>query len=153
MHSVDNSQTNSNFCDSVQWNADGLVPAVAQDASGTVLTLAWMNRQALALSVAEGRAVYWSRSRQRLWRKGERSGMTQELESLWLDCDGDTVLLKVHQRGGVACHTGRRSCFSRCLDRKRRTWETVEKVLCAPEQMYGETTEELDDSRTERTPA
>ena len=151
MNTVDNSQASPDFCDSVHWNADGLVPAVAQDADGAVLTLAWMNRQALALSVAEGRAVYWSRSRQQLWRKGERSGMTQELESLWLDCDGDTVLLKVRQRGGVACHTGRRSCFFRRLDHERGTWETAAPVLRAPEQMYGEASEERDDSQPELT--
>ena len=148
-----NSQASPDFCDSVHWNADGLVPVVAQDADGAVLTLAWMNRQALALSVAESRAVYWSRSRQQLWRKGEISGMTQELLSLWLDCDGDTVLLKVRQCGdgdvACACHTGRHSCFSQRWDRGRETWETAAPVLRAPEQMYGEASEERDDSQTE----
>ena len=122
----------------MRWDADGLVPAIAQDADGTVLTLAWMNREALALSVAEGRAVYWSRSRQRLWRKGERSGMVQELDSLWLDCDADAVLLKVRQRGGVACHTGRHSCFFQRLDRQQRSWRTDAPVLREPESMYAE---------------
>jgi phosphoribosyl-AMP cyclohydrolase len=97
---------------SPRWNADGLIPAVAQDAtSGEVLMLAWMNAQALEMTLSEGRAVYWSRSRQALWRKGDTSGNAQEVVELRLDCDGDTVLLKVRQVGEGACHTGRRSCF------------------------------------------
>src|SRR5690606_35404695 len=92
--------------DAVTWNADGLVPAIAQDAdSGAVLMLAWMNRQALELTLAERRAVYWSRSRQKLWRKGEESGHVQHLRDIRLDCDGDTLLLRVEQVGGIACHT------------------------------------------------
>mgnify|MGYP001122964662 CR=1 FL=1 len=95
-----------------RWNSDGLLPAIAQDASsGTVLMLAWMNRESLALTLAEKRAVYWSRSRQEIWRKGETSGNVQELVDIKLDCDGDTVLLKVNQIGGAACHTGRQHCF------------------------------------------
>lgn len=95
-----------------RWNNDGLVPAIAQDAqSGTVLMLAWMNRESLALTLAEKRAVYWSRSRQEIWRKGETSGNVQELVDIRLDCDGDTVLLSVNQIGGAACHTGRQHCF------------------------------------------
>ncbi len=95
-----------------RWNSDGLLPAIAQDAStGDVLMMAWMNAEALALTLQEQRAVYWSRSRQCLWRKGESSGHVQRLVAIHLDCDGDTVLLKVHQEGGIACHTGRRSCF------------------------------------------
>lgn len=95
-----------------RWNADGLLPAIAQDATtGEVLMMAWMNAKALALTLEEKRAVYWSRSRQSLWRKGETSGHVQRLVSIHLDCDGDTLLLKVHQEGGIACHTGRRSCF------------------------------------------
>ncbi len=94
------------------WNADGLLPAIAQDAdTGEVLMMAWMNAEALALTLKEQRAVYWSRSRQSLWRKGESSGHVQKLVSIHLDCDGDTVLLRVEQVGGIACHTGRRSCF------------------------------------------
>lgn len=94
------------------WNADGLIPAIAQDAAtGDVLMMAWMNADALAATLEEGRAVYWSRSRQCLWRKGESSGNVQELVDIALDCDGDTFLLKVHQIGGCACHTGRRHCF------------------------------------------
>ena len=95
-----------------RWNSDGLLPAIAQDATtGDVLMMAWMNAEALALTLQEQRAVYWSRSRQCLWRKGESSGHVQRLVAIHLDCDGDTVLLKVHQEGGIACHTGRRSCF------------------------------------------
>lgn len=95
-----------------KWNGDGLIPAIAQDATtGDVLMMAWMNKDALALTLTERRAVYWSRSRQALWRKGESSGHVQELVSIYLDCDGDTVLLKVNQVGGIACHTGRHSCF------------------------------------------
>ena len=95
-----------------RWNADGLVPAIAQDAAtGDVLMMAWMNKESLALTLAEQRAVYWSRSRQELWRKGETSGNVQELVDIFLDCDGDTLLLKVNQIGGAACHTGRRHCF------------------------------------------
>lgn len=98
----------------IAWNGDGLIPAIAQDAAtGAVLMLAWMNREALRLTLDEGRAVYWSRSRQRLWRKGEESGHVQYLRSLRLDCDGDAVLLLVEQVGGIACHTGRPSCFYR----------------------------------------
>ena len=94
------------------WNADGLIPAIAQDAhTGEVLMMAWMNDEALRLTIEEKRAVYWSRSRKQLWRKGETSGNVQELIELRLDCDGDTLLLKVNQRGDGACHTGRRHCF------------------------------------------
>jgi phosphoribosyl-AMP cyclohydrolase len=100
------------FLDGVAWNADGLVPAIAQDATtGAVLMLAWMNRESLALTLKEQRAVYWSRSRARLWRKGEESGHVQRLIDIRLDCDGDALLLKVEQVGGIACHTGRPSCF------------------------------------------
>jgi phosphoribosyl-AMP cyclohydrolase len=124
------------WLDEVRWGADGLVPAIAQDAdSGRVLMLAWMNRESLALTVAEGRAIYWSRSRGKLWRKGEESGNVQRLRELRLDCDADVVLLLVEQVGGVACHTGRERCFYRRL--ADGTWETVEPVLRDPEAMYG----------------
>ena len=96
---------------------DGLVPAIAQDAdTGEVLMLAWMNQEAYEETVRTGRACYFSRSRSRLWRKGEESGNVQDVESVFLDCDADTVLLKVHQRGGAACHTGHRTCFFRKVD-------------------------------------
>lgn len=103
---------NAAWIDAVAWNADGLVPAVAQDvASGEVLMLAWMSRESLERTVATGEAVYWSRSRKALWKKGETSGHVQRVVEIRLDCDADTVLLRVESRGGVACHTGRRRCF------------------------------------------
>jgi len=123
------------WLDEVRWNADGLVTAVAQDAaSGDVLMLAWMNRESLAETAATGRAVYWSRSRSRLWRKGEESGHVQHVREIRLDCDGDAVLLKVEQQGGIACHTGRRSCFFRRLDGAR--WLEVDPVLKDPGEIY-----------------
>ncbi len=126
------------WLEAVRWNADGLVPAIARDAaSGDVLMLAWMSRESLALTVAEGRAVYWSRSRERLWAKGERSGHVQRVRDVRLDCDGDTVLLDVDQVGGIACHTGRRHCFfNRLVDGQ---WRAVEPVLEDPEAIYGGT--------------
>lgn len=120
----------------VRWNAQGLVATIAQDwQSGEVLMLAWMNPESLALSLREGRAVYWSRSRQALWRKGESSGNLQRLHELRLDCDGDTVLLKVEQLGGIACHTGRRHCFYRRWEDD--DWRVTEPVLKSPEALYG----------------
>ncbi len=124
------------WLEAVRWNEAGLVPAIAQDAaSGRVLMVAWMNRDALAETVATGRAVYWSRSRGRLWRKGEESGNVQRVREVRLDCDGDVILLQVEQAGGVACHTGRESCFYRVL--RDGHWETVEPVLRDPAEMYG----------------
>ena len=125
-----------NWLDEVKWDAQGLVVAVAQDASsGRVLTVAWMNREALATTVAEQRAVYWSRSRRKLWRKGEESGHVQRLVELYLDCDADAIVLKIEQVGGIACHTGRVSCFYRRFTTE--AWETVDPVLKAPEAIYG----------------
>lgn len=125
-----------NWLDEVKWDAQGLIAAVAQDASsGRVLTVAWMNRAALAATVAEQRAVYWSRSRGKLWRKGEESGHVQRLVELYLDCDADALVLKVEQIGGIACHTGRASCFYRRYTSD--AWETVDPVLKAPEAIYG----------------
>src|SRR5690606_7526540 len=101
----------------VRFDDQGLIPAIAQDAdTGTVLMVAWMNAESLAETAHTGRAVYWSRSRGKLWRKGEESGHTQTVQQLRLDCDGDVVLMKVKQHGGIACHTGRESCFFRQLD-------------------------------------
>ena len=113
----------------VQWNQQGLVPAIAQDfSSREILMLAWMNRDALAATIAEGRAVYWSRSRQALWRKGETSGHKQLLKKIRLDCDKDTILLSVDQLGGITCHTGRRHCFMHTLeDAGRQVSESVVK--------------------------
>ena len=120
----------------IKWNEQGLIPAIAQDwKSGEILMLAWMNQQAFELTVTEGRAVYWSRSRQALWRKGEQSGHVQELKELHIDCDSDTVLMKVEQVGGIACHTGRRSCFFRKLE--RGGWQVSEAIVRSPEEIYG----------------
>ena len=122
----------SAWIESVAWNADGLVPAVAQDVqSGEVLMVAWMNRESLARTVETGEAVYWSRSRKALWHKGETSGHTQRVIEIRLDCDADTVLLRVHSKGGVACHTGRRRCFFRLLEGAggERRWVETEAVI------------------------
>ena len=123
------------YLDAVAWNADGLVPAVAQDAaSGEVLMLAWMNRESLARTVATGEAVYWSRSRARLWHKGETSGHFQRIVEIRLDCDADAILLRVEQVGGIACHTGRRRCFFNLLEGKGVTprWDTTDPILSDP---------------------
>ncbi|CAG0939888.1 phosphoribosyl-AMP cyclohydrolase [Gallionellaceae bacterium] len=119
----------------VNWAADGLVPAIAQDAAtGRVLMVAWMDREALKRTVESGEAVYWSRSRKKLWHKGEESGHTQRVQEIRLDCDGDVVLLQVAQTGGIACHTGRASCFFTRLENDR--WVEVDAVLKAPETIY-----------------
>lgn len=127
--------------ESVVFNEAGLVPAIAQDAStGQVLMVAWMNRDALLETVASKRAVYFSRSRQKLWRKGEESGHQQEILDIRLDCDGDVILLSVEQIGGIACHTGRPHCFYRQLDHKGQ-WQTVDAVVKDPAEIYGTTHE------------
>lgn len=124
------------WLDEIQWTEDGLVPAIAQDANnGDILMMAWMNRESLRLTVEEGQAVYWSRSRGKLWRKGESSGHQQVLRDIRLDCDADVVLLKVEQKGGIACHTGRRSCFYRTL--KGGQWVSADPVLKDPNTIYG----------------
>jgi phosphoribosyl-AMP cyclohydrolase len=124
------------WIDNVRWGEDGLVPAVAQDAvSGRVLNLAWMNREALALTVESGLVHYWSRSRRKLWRKGEQSGHVQTVKSVRLDCDKDVVLLEVEQQGGIACHTGRESCFYRRLESGE--WVSVDPVIKDPQEIYG----------------
>jgi phosphoribosyl-AMP cyclohydrolase len=123
------------YLDQINWNADGLVAVVTQDAtSGRILTQAWLNRDALEAAVNEQRAVYWSRSRARLWRKGEESGNVQKLVDVYLDCDNDAVCYRVEQIGGIACHTGRESCFYQRLD--AGCWHTVDPVLKDPELMY-----------------
>jgi phosphoribosyl-AMP cyclohydrolase len=123
------------FLDEVPWNGDGLIAAVAQDAStGKVLTVAWMNRDALKETAQTKRAVYWSRSRKKLWRKGEESGNVQRVVEVRLDCDADAVLLRVEQAGGIACHTGRESCFFRKLEGGK--WVTVDPVLKDPKLIY-----------------
>lgn len=129
------SASTENWLDAVRWNEDGLVPAVAQDAaSGELLMLAWMNREALARTADTGRAVYWSRSRGGLWQKGEQSGHHQLVRELRLDCDHDTVLLRVEQVGGIACHTGRRSCFYQKLE--DGVWRAVEAPVKDPGEIY-----------------
>lgn len=123
------------YLDQIQWNEQGLVPVITQDAgSGRVLTQAWVNREALSTTVSEGRAVYWSRSRAKIWRKGEESGMVQKLVEILLDCDNDSLCYRVEQVGGIACHTGRESCFYKKLSNEN--WETVDPVLVEPDQLY-----------------
>ena len=125
----------SDWLDQVKWDADGLVPAIAQDAaSGRVLMFAWMNREARRLTFETGAAVYWSRSRRRLWRKGEESGHVQKVREIRFDCDADALLLQVEQAGGIACHTGRERCFFRRLDDGR--WVETDPVLESPERIY-----------------
>ena len=125
----------SNYLDQIAWNSDGLVPAIAQDAeSGLILMVAWMNRQALKLTINENRAVYWSRSRQKLWRKGEESGNVQLLKELRLDCDNDVIMMQVEQVGGIACHTGRTSCFYSVL--RDGEWQAVDAVVKDPKDIY-----------------
>ena len=125
------------FLDAVRWNADGLVPAIAQDAgSGRVLTLAWMNREALERTAATGEAHYWSRSRRKLWRKGESSGHVQRVREIRLDCDDDAILIVVEQVGGIACHTGRERCFYKRLE--GGAWREVDPVLRDPKEIYGD---------------
>ena len=122
--------------DQIKWTKDGLIPAIAQDwQSGEILMMAWMNSDALSLTAELNRAVYWSRSRQQLWHKGESSGHVQIVKSIALDCDADVVVLKVEQLGDIACHTGRRSCFYR--EWKNGAWETVSDVIKDPTEIYG----------------
>ncbi|MBB5319853.1 phosphoribosyl-AMP cyclohydrolase [Marinobacter oulmenensis] len=124
------------WLDDIQWTDDGLVPAIAQDAeTGDILMMAWMNRESLKLTAEEGQAVYWSRSRGKLWRKGETSGHQQVIQDIRLDCDGDVILLKVVQKGGIACHTGRRSCFYRSLTDGE--WVSTDPVIRDPDAIYG----------------
>jgi phosphoribosyl-AMP cyclohydrolase len=124
------------WLDEIRWTEEGLVPVIAQQAdTGKILMFAWMNRESLALTAQEGYAVYWSRSRNKLWRKGEESGHRQKVTGLFLDCDEDVILLKIEQEGGIACHTGRESCFYRCLVDGQ--WQSVEPVLKNPEAIYG----------------
>jgi phosphoribosyl-AMP cyclohydrolase len=125
------------WLDEVPWDGLGLFPVVTQEAStGRVLTLAWMNRAALAETARRGEAVYWSRSRKKLWRKGEESGHVQRIVELRLDCDSDAILLRVEQAGGIACHTGRESCFFRKLENGR--WVSTDPVLKDPKLIYGD---------------
>jgi len=124
------------WLDQVKWNDDGLVPAIARDAeTGQILMMAWMNRDALRQTADSGKAVYWSRSRSKLWRKGEESGHEQIIRDIRLDCDNDVILLSVNQVGGIACHTGRHNCFFQKLEGDQ--WVAVEPVLKSEEEIYG----------------
>ncbi len=126
---------NMNWLDEIKWTDDGLVPAIAQDAqTGRVLMFAWMNRESLALTAEKNEAVYYSRSRQKLWHKGEESGHTQKVKSLRLDCDGDVIVMAIEQVGGIACHTGRQSCFYKELQDGR--WVSVDPVIKDPKEIY-----------------
>lgn len=126
---------NAGWLDEIKWSAEGLVPAIAQEAgSGRVLMVAWMNREALQETAASGRAVYWSRSRNMLWRKGEESGHVQRVREMRLDCDADVILLTVEQTGGIACHTGRHSCFFRRLENGE--WRTVDTIVKEAAEIY-----------------
>ena len=125
----------TDLLDEVAWNDAGLVPAIAQDfQSGEVLMMAWMNREALRLTIEQSRAVYWSRSRQKLWFKGEESGHQQHIHEIRIDCDADVILLRIEQVGGIACHTGRRRCFFRVL--KDGKWHTDEEIIKNPDEIY-----------------
>jgi phosphoribosyl-AMP cyclohydrolase len=124
------------WLEEIKWDPQGLVPAIAQEAgTGKILMMAWMNREALELTRSTGHAVYWSRSRGKLWHKGEESGHQQEVKSIRVDCDADVVLLEVVQKGGIACHTGRHNCFFREL--RDQGWVAVDPVLKDPKAIYG----------------
>jgi phosphoribosyl-AMP cyclohydrolase len=129
------SKSNETWLNKINWSEDGLVPAIAQDATtGDILMVAWMNREALKQTAEKGEAVYWSRSRKKLWHKGEESGHTQKVTEIRTDCDEDVILLKVEQVGGIACHTGRHSCFFHRLEGNK--WQAVEPVLKDPHEIY-----------------
>lgn len=131
-----NKSTDS-LIDRINWNSQGLIPAIAQDAeTKKVLMLAWMNADALAASLDCGEAIYWSRSRQRLWHKGESSGHTQHIIDMRLDCDADTLLLLVEQKGGIACHTGRETCLHQQFSNEQNQWLAVEPVIKDPKDIY-----------------
>jgi len=126
---------NLSWLNDIKWTEEGLIPVIAQNAAtGKILMFAWMNRESLMLTVSEGYAVYWSRSRHKLWCKGEESGNRQKILEIFLDCDEDVLLLKIEQEGGIACHTGRESCFYRRLTDGK--WETIEPVLKDPAIIY-----------------
>ena len=123
------------WCDELKWSDDGLLPAIAQDAeSGRVLMVAWMSPESLRLTVSEGRAVYWSRSRNKLWYKGEESGHVQTVREIRVDCDADVILMQVKQHGDIACHTGRESCFFRKLENGK--WSEIDPILKDPADIY-----------------
>lgn len=125
----------ASWVDKINWTTDGLVPVIAQEeATGTILMFAWMNKEAVKLTVETKVAVYWSRSKQRLWRKGEESGHTQKVKAIYLDCDDDVLLIQVEQMGGIACHTGRKSCFFNKLEGDR--WVVNAPIIKDPSEIY-----------------
>lgn len=125
------------WLDAIAWDEKGLLNTIAQDAdTGDILMVAWMNKESLLLSLKKGEAIYWSRSRNRLWHKGEESGNTQQIVDIRLDCDGDVLLLKVRQTGGIACHTGRKSCFYLALNQQTGRWQAVDPVIKDPKELY-----------------
>ena len=132
MSDLDNSLP---WLEALKWDADGMIPAIAQDGQGRVVMFAFMNRESLQETVRCGNAVYWSRSRKRLWRKGEESGHFQKVKAIRTDCDGDVLLLAIEQVGGIACHTGRESCFFHQL--QGNFWVAVDPVLKDPKDIYG----------------
>lgn len=132
------STTPDAFCAAITWNDQGLVPVIVQSVeSKEILMMAWMNAEGLRKTIETQTMWYFSRSRQKLWQKGERSQQTQAVKELWLDCDGDTLLAKVQQTG-VACHTGRMSCFFQRYDQTKKTWENAAPVIVSPDTLYGE---------------
>lgn len=140
-----NTTTNTTWLDAISFNEQGLIPAIAQDATdGQILMVAWMNKESLALTAEKQQAVYWSRSRQKLWHKGETSGHFQKVHDIFLDCDADVICLLVTQLGGIACHTGRRSCFYQKLVDGQ--WQTIAPVLKNPDDIYGDKTNKANDS-------
>ena len=127
----------SNWMNNVRWDSDGLLPVIVQDASSNkVLMFAWMNRETLEESIKKRKAIYWSRSRKQIWVKGEESGHYQNIEDMFLDCDNDVLLIKVKQEGGIACHTGRESCFYNQVNMKKNEIEECEKIIKNPKDIY-----------------
>ena len=127
----------SNWINTVRWDLDGLLPVIVQDASSSkVIMFAWMNRETLEESIKQRKAIYWSRSRKQVWVKGEESGHYQNIEDMYLDCDNDVLLIKVRQEGGIACHTGRESCFYNRINMKTNKIEECEKVIKDPKDIY-----------------
>ena len=125
------------WLNTVRWDSDGLLPVIVQDASSSkVIMFAWMNRETLEESIKQKKAVYWSRSRKQIWVKGEESGHYQNIEDMFLDCDNDVLLIKVRQEGGIACHTGRESCFYNRINMKTNKIEEYEKVIKDPKDIY-----------------
>ena len=127
----------SNWINNVRWDSDGLLPVIVQDASSSkIIMFAWMNRETLQETIKKRKAIYWSRSRNQVWVKGEESGHYQNIEDMFLDCDNDVLLIKVEQKGGIACHTGRESCFYNRINMKTNEIEECEKIIKDPKDIY-----------------